>query len=68
LRLFPCTLRRDTFDWYSRYENNFPTSTWEELKVTFEKKYQIIKIDERIYWKMCAIYMGRKEDVETYYK
>ncbi len=24
-------------DWYSRYEINFPTSTWEELKVAFGK-------------------------------
>jgi hypothetical protein len=35
LRLFPCTLKKDLFDWYSRYETNFPTSTWEELKVAF---------------------------------
>jgi hypothetical protein len=35
LRLFPCTLRRDTFDWYSKYENSFFTSIWNELKAAF---------------------------------
>jgi hypothetical protein len=39
LRLFPYMLKGDTFDWYSRYESSFPTSTWEELKVTFGRKY-----------------------------
>jgi hypothetical protein len=35
LRSFLCTLRGDTFDWYSRYENSFLTSIWDELKAAF---------------------------------
>jgi hypothetical protein len=50
------------------YENNFPTSTWEKLKVAFKKRYQTVKIDEGIYQKMCAIHVGQEEDVEAYYK
>jgi len=33
LKLFPYMLKGDTFDWYSRYESNFPVNTWEELKM-----------------------------------
>lgn len=67
LRLFPCTLSGDMFDWYSRYESNFPMNAWEELKVTFKRRYRIVKIDEWVYHKMCAIHMGQ-EDVEASYK
>jgi hypothetical protein len=28
----------------------------------------MVKMDERFYQKMCAICMGREEDVETYYE
>ncbi len=39
LILFPCTVRGNTFDWYFRYENNFPTSVWDEFKVAFGWRY-----------------------------
>jgi len=68
LRLFPYNLRGDTFDWYSKYENNFPTNTWDKLKATFGRKYRVVKMDERFYQKMCIIRMGHEEDVEAYYK
>jgi hypothetical protein len=68
LRLFPCTLRGNTFDWYSKYENNFPTSTWDELKATFGWRYRMVKMNERFYQKMCTIHMGREEDLEIYYE
>jgi hypothetical protein len=68
LRWFPCTLRGDTFDWYSKYENSFPISTWDELKATFGRRYQMVKMDERFYQKMCVIRMGHEEDVEAYYE
>jgi hypothetical protein len=68
LKLFPYMLKGDMFDWYSRYESNFPVNTWEELKMEFRRRYQKIKIDERVYQKMCAIRMGREEDVKVFYE
>ncbi len=67
MRLFPCTLKGDTFYYYLRYENSFPTGTWEELKVTFMRRYQTVKTNELVYQKMFIICMG-EEDVEVYYK
>ncbi len=42
--------------------------TWEELKVTFMRRYQTVKLNELFYQKMFIICTGEEEDVEVYYK